>query len=152
MQELNRAKPVAEVETMAIELPMPSAEIVPVEQASPEEAQQIERLIGDLDMSDTQSIISFGSAAQSELQAISSAMLDGVRNKDVGPAGKSLRDIVLNIRGFDVDELDPTKSPASLPGFSARPAPSPISSPNMRACAARLMPSRMNCWPMKACC
>lgn len=87
MQELNRAKPVAEVETMAIELPMPSAEIVPVEQASPEEAQQIERLIGDLDMSDTQSIISFGSAAQSELQAISSAMLDGVRNKDVGPAG-----------------------------------------------------------------
>lgn len=67
-------------------------------------------------MSDTQSIISFGSAAQSELQAISSAMLDGVRNKDVGPAGKSLRDIVLNIRGFDVDELDPNKKP----GFFAR--------------------------------
>jgi uncharacterized protein YaaN involved in tellurite resistance len=36
-------------------------------------------------------------------------MLDGVRNKDVGPAGASLRDIVGTIRGFSVEELDPTR-------------------------------------------
>ncbi len=33
-------------------------------------------------------------------------MLQGVRNKDVGPAGDSLRDIVITIRGFSVSEMD----------------------------------------------
>jgi uncharacterized protein YaaN involved in tellurite resistance len=33
-------------------------------------------------------------------------MLQGVRNKDVGPAGDSLRGIVTTIRGFSVSELD----------------------------------------------
>jgi len=40
------------------------------------------------------------------LQEISQSMLQGVRNKDVGPAGGSLRDIVTTIRGFSVSELD----------------------------------------------
>jgi len=57
-------------------------------------------------MTDTNSIVSFGSAAQAELQEISQAMLQDVRNKDVGPAGDSLRDIVSTIRGFSNEELD----------------------------------------------
>jgi len=40
------------------------------------------------------------------LQEISQAMLADVRNKDVGPAGDSLRNIVSTIRGFSVSELD----------------------------------------------
>jgi uncharacterized protein YaaN involved in tellurite resistance len=36
-------------------------------------------------------------------------MLTGVRNKDVGPAGNSLRDMVTSLRGFSVDELDPER-------------------------------------------
>ena len=50
--------------------------------------------------------MSFGSAAQAELQEISQSMLADVRNKDVGPAGDSLRNIVTTIRGFSVSELD----------------------------------------------
>ena len=60
-------------------------------------------------MTNTQSIIRFGSAAQAELQAISQEMLAGVRNKDVGPAGNSLREMVTSLRGFTVDELDPNR-------------------------------------------
>jgi len=71
-------------------------------------AEAIAKAIAEIDMHDTNSIVSFGSAAQAELQVISQAMLDGVRNKDVGPAGASLRDIVGTIRGFSVEELDPT--------------------------------------------
>ena len=37
---------------------------------------------------------------------ISQEMLADVRNKDVGPAGDSLREIVTTIRGFSVGELD----------------------------------------------
>ncbi|MEM9579394.1 MAG: toxic anion resistance protein, partial [Pseudomonadota bacterium] len=40
------------------------------------------------------------------LQVISQQMLSDVRNKDVGPAGDSLRSIVTTIRGFSVSELD----------------------------------------------
>ena len=32
-----------------------------------------------------------------------------MKNKDVGPAGDSLREIVGTIRGFSVDELDPNR-------------------------------------------
>ncbi|WP_297771095.1 toxic anion resistance protein [uncultured Roseovarius sp.] len=80
--------------------------IVPLEQADAPASAEITRRMSEIDMGDTQSIVSFGSAAQAELQEISQSMLQGVRNKDVGPAGDSLRGIVTTIRGFSVSELD----------------------------------------------
>lgn len=98
---------VAEVdEVTAVALPEPKAEIVPLETADAPLAAEIEKRIGEIDMTNTTSIVSFGSAAQAELQEISQSMLQDVRNKDLGPAGDSLRDIVTTIRGFSVDELD----------------------------------------------
>ncbi len=90
-------------------LPEPKGDLIVVEQADPEQKAAIEARMAELDMTNTQSIIRFGSAAQSELQEISQEMLAGVRNKDVGPAGNSLRDMVSSIRGFSVDELDPNR-------------------------------------------
>lgn len=93
-------------EVIEIQLLAPTTEIVTYEAADPKTTSEIERRIDEIDMSNTNSIVSFGSAAQSELQEISQAMLADVKNKDVGPAGASLRDIVSTIRGFSVDELD----------------------------------------------
>ncbi|MBP7003220.1 toxic anion resistance protein [Amaricoccus sp.] len=90
-------------------LPEPKGEVAPVEAARPEVKAEIERRKAEIDLGNTQSIIRFGSAAQEELQAISQDMLAGVRNKDIGPAGDSLREIVTSIRGFSVDELDPNR-------------------------------------------
>ncbi|MGX0903563.1 uncharacterized protein YaaN involved in tellurite resistance [Roseovarius sp. MBR-79] len=89
-------------------LPVPSEAnaIVPLEKADAPQSAEITRRMAEIDMGDTQSIVSFGSAAQAELQVISQSMLQGVRNKDVGPAGDSLRGIVTTIRGFSVSELD----------------------------------------------
>jgi uncharacterized protein YaaN involved in tellurite resistance len=89
-------------------LPEPTAAnaIVTLDQADAPQSAEITRRMAEIDMGDTQSIVSFGSAAQAELQEISQAMLQGVRNKDVGPAGDSLRGIVTTIRGFAVSELD----------------------------------------------
>lgn len=70
---------------------------------------EIDRRKAEIDMTNTQSIIRFGTSAQSELQTISQDMLAGVRNKDVGPAGDSLREMVTSLRGFSVDELDPNR-------------------------------------------
>ena len=74
--------------------------------ASDATSEAIRRRMAELDMTDTGSIVSFGSAAQAELQQISQTMLSDVKNKDVGPAGSSLREIVSTIRGFSIEELD----------------------------------------------
>ncbi|MFD1508090.1 toxic anion resistance protein [Lacimonas salitolerans] len=95
-------------EVNAVVLPEPGRadEVVSLEQADPQVGSEIRRRMDEIDMADTNSIVSFGSAAQAELQEISQSMLQGVRNKDVGPAGDSLRGIVTTIRGFSVSELD----------------------------------------------
>jgi uncharacterized protein YaaN involved in tellurite resistance len=96
-------------EINAVVLPDPSADLIPLPQADAPTAEQIRARMAQIDMGDTNSIVSFGSSAQAELQQISQAMLHGVKNKDVGPAGDSLREIVGTIRGFSVDELDPNR-------------------------------------------
>ena len=90
-------------------LPEPSGALVAADTADPATRAEVDRRKAEIDMADTQSIIRFGSAAQAELQAISQEMLAGVRNKDVGPAGNSLREMVTSLRGFAVDELDPNR-------------------------------------------
>ena len=98
---------VAEVEKVtAVVLPEPKGELITLEAADASTGEEIAKRMSELDMQDTNSIVRFGSAAQNELQEISQSMLQGVRNKDVGPAGDSLRNIVSTIRGFSVSELD----------------------------------------------
>ena len=99
----------AEVEEISkAVLPEPAAAnaIITLDQADGAVSKEIKTRMDEIDMSDTNSIVSFGSSAQAELQEISQSMLQGVRNKDVGPAGDSLRNIVTTIRGFSVSELD----------------------------------------------
>ncbi|MCI5095454.1 MAG: toxic anion resistance protein [Rhodobacteraceae bacterium] len=110
MSETTRQKATEAValvdEVTAVVLPEPAAEVQPLEQADAVTSDAIRSRMNELDMGNTNSIIGFGSGAQAELQQISQAMLADVRNKDVGPAGDSLRNIVTTIRGFSVSELD----------------------------------------------
>ena len=101
------AQALAEIENVtAVILPEPAADIVPLTAAPTAVAIEIRSRMDELDLSDTGSIVRFGARAQNELQQISQAMLADVKNKDVGPAGDSLRQIVTTIRGFSVSELD----------------------------------------------
>ena len=81
-----------------------------------QDQNQVAALVKELDLRDSNSIIFFGSKAQEQLTTISDKMLEGVRNKDTGPAGASLNEMVAVLRGFDLDELDPNKKA----GFFAR--------------------------------
>ena len=97
---------VEEVNAVILPEPGEAGAIVSLEEADAPVGAEIRKRMDEIDMGDTNSIVSFGSAAQAELQEISQAMLSDVRNKDVGPAGDSLRGIVTTIRGFSVSELD----------------------------------------------
>ena len=111
-------------------LPEPKGEVAAADMADPAVQAEIAKRKAEIDLTSTQSIIRFGSGAQAELQAISQEMLSGVRSKDVGPAGDSLREMVTSLRGFTVDELDPNRkrswwerlmgSAEPMAGFMAR--------------------------------
>ena len=107
----------------AVVLPEPKGELVVIEELKPNQKKAITVRMNEINMDNTQSIIEFGSKAQSELQAISQEMLAGVRNKDVGPAGDSLREMVTNIRGFSVDELNPNRKQSWWDRILGRVAP-----------------------------
>lgn len=95
-------------------LPAPEANIVPYEAADSEEKQRIEALVAQLDMSSTQSIISFGTDAQRQVTEVSETMLEGVRNKDTGPAGDALNEMMLRVRGLEIDDLKDGKKPGLI--------------------------------------
>ncbi|MGJ0490674.1 toxic anion resistance protein [Methylobacter sp.] len=90
-------------------VPGVTADMVPIAKAPVERQQQIQKLLSEIDVNNTQSIIFFGNKAQEQLTTISDRMLDGVKNKEIGPAGDDLNEMVATIRGFEVDDLDPNK-------------------------------------------
>jgi len=92
-------------------LPDLAHDMVPYEKIDAAERQQIDQLMSEIDLTDSNSVIFFGSKAQQELTSISDNMLEGVRNKDLGSAGRSLNDMVSVLRGFEVADYDPNNQP-----------------------------------------
>jgi uncharacterized protein YaaN involved in tellurite resistance len=114
----------ADVEKMTVVvLPEPPTEMVTLATADKQTSEAITRRMNEIDLTDTNSIVTFGTAAQAGLQQISQDMLSGVRNKDVGPAGDSLRSIVSTIRGFSVAELDPNRKQSWFDKLLGRATP-----------------------------
>jgi len=71
--------------------------------------QVVNELVKKIDLNSSAAIINFGSAAQEEVTNVSSAMLEGVKSKDLGQAGEPLLNMIATIKGFDVAALDPNK-------------------------------------------
>lgn len=111
--------------TDLVETPLadPPASAVILDEASPEQADAIRDRMREIDMSQTSTIIGFGSRAQMDLQQISQAMLADVQNKDLGPAGDGLREMVTTLRGFSVSELDMRRKPSWWERLTGKVAP-----------------------------
>jgi uncharacterized protein YaaN involved in tellurite resistance len=76
----------------------------------PEEQEVLEAAMAEIDVTDRNSVIYFGTAAQEKLDEISNRMLDGVKSQDTGAAGNALNNMVAKIRGFNMDELNPNRT------------------------------------------
>lgn len=101
----------------------PSAELVVLDAASDHDATVINSRMAEIDMSQTSSIIGFGARAQMDLQQISQSMLADVKNKDLGPAGDGLREMVTTLRGFSVSELDTRRKRSWWERLTGKAAP-----------------------------
>ena len=96
--------------------PLPVAEVPSYAVAPPERRAEIEKVMAEIDIDDSNSILFFGTSAQGEVTAVADEMLEGVRNKDTGPAGQALNDMLSTLRGFDTTAWtsageNPSKSP-----------------------------------------
>ncbi len=89
--------------------PVSAGDVIAYGQADPERRTRIEQAMREIDLGDANSILFFGSKAQEKLTVVSDAMLEGVRNKDVGQAGTALSEMLSTLRGFNVADLDPNK-------------------------------------------
>ena len=83
-----------------------SAELVGYDAAPPERRAQIEQVMREIDVTDSRSILFFGSGAQEEVTSMADEILEGVRNKDTGAAGQALNEMVSTLRGFSPGELN----------------------------------------------
>jgi uncharacterized protein YaaN involved in tellurite resistance len=97
--------------------------VVPYASAPPERRAEIQQVISELDIDDSNSILTFGTAAQEEVTSVADDMLDGVRNKDTGAAGQALNDMVTTLRGFSVQEVDPHRKRGILGRLFGRARP-----------------------------
>jgi uncharacterized protein YaaN involved in tellurite resistance len=95
---------------------------VPLLELEPERKALVQQLVAEIDLKDRNSLLFFGSNIQQELTQVSDSMLEGVRNKDAGPASSSLNEVVTTLRGFGAEDL------ARKPGFFDRllGAPKPV--------------------------
>jgi uncharacterized protein YaaN involved in tellurite resistance len=105
----------AEVQ-LAPTAPLPAADVTSYAAATPERRIEIDQAIKEIQIDDSNSILFFGTAAQGDVTAVADEMLEGVRNKDTGPAGQALSEMLSTLRGFDIGALDPNKKP----GFFSR--------------------------------
>ncbi|MCC5985743.1 MAG: toxic anion resistance protein [Rhodobacteraceae bacterium] len=104
-------------------LPAPVEDMPSIDSAEGPKAEAIRARMAEIDITSSGSVIGFGAGAQLELQQISQSMLSDVKNKDLGPAGDSLREMVTTIRGFAVDELDTRRKRSWWERLTGRAAP-----------------------------
>jgi uncharacterized protein YaaN involved in tellurite resistance len=81
---------------------------------TPEERQKVLDIAAQINISDSQNIISYGNLAQSDISKFSDAMLDQIRAKDSGEVGDVLTDLLIKVQDVNIDSLDPKQKGFSL--------------------------------------
>lgn len=71
---------------------------------SAEELAQVDAFAKQIDISNTQQVLTFGSGAQQKMASFSETALEKVRTQDLGEAGELIAGVVSELRSFDVDD------------------------------------------------
>lgn len=76
-----------------------------IDKLSPEYQHQAQELANKIDPTDSQAVITYGSAAQTKLGEFSESMLNHVQANDIGPVGDSLTELMYRLNEANPDEL-----------------------------------------------
>ena len=71
---------------------------------SPEEQAAVLACVDRIDISNSETVLKYGNAAQMKISQFSDKILEDVKTKDTGAISDMLTDLVAELKGFDVDE------------------------------------------------
>ena len=100
------AEPVFEAPAEKKEVP---AEKLDIYRLSPAEQAAVREFAKQIDVTNAEQILNYGSAAQKNVADFSDAALSKVRTKDMGEIGQELSDLVVELQGLDFDEAEEKK-------------------------------------------
>ncbi|MDE8702745.1 toxic anion resistance protein [Adlercreutzia equolifaciens] len=98
--------PVEEVTEAAIietDAPEPAAPSL-ADSLSAEELAQVEAFAEQIDIANSQQVLTFGSGAQKKMASFSETALEKVRTQDLGEAGDLIANVVTELKSFDTDD------------------------------------------------
>ena len=75
-----------------------------MDKLSPAERKAVEDFAKQIDITDTNMVLQYGSASQKNIADFSASTLNTVRTKDMGEIGQQLSDLVVQLKGFDYGE------------------------------------------------
>ncbi|MBR4578707.1 MAG: toxic anion resistance protein [Oscillospiraceae bacterium] len=84
--------------------PAPEPEKLDIERLSPQEQEAVRQFAKQIDVTDTNLVLSYGAAAQKNISDFSGQALGKVRTKDLGEVGDALSDLVVELKGLNEDE------------------------------------------------
>ena len=91
------------------EKPAVEPEKLDIDRLAPEEQAAVREFAKQIDVTDTNLVLSYGSAAQKNIADFSGSALDKVRTKDMGEVGNMLTDLVMELKDLDYDEEENKK-------------------------------------------
>ena len=99
-------EPSAPATPAAPEHEKPAAEPVKLDDSmlSDAEKKAVEEFSKKIDIMDSNMILQYGAAAQKNVASFSESALSSVRTKDLGEVGKSLSELVVELKGFGEEE------------------------------------------------
>lgn len=102
--EVDKTEPQAPVLSMAPSVPaVPTA--VPMDYSlTPAESKMVEDFSKKIDIGDSNMVMQYGAAAQKNIANFSENALNSVKSKDLGEVGEALSSLVVELKGFDVEE------------------------------------------------
>ncbi|MCI8385658.1 MAG: toxic anion resistance protein [Acutalibacter sp.] len=71
---------------------------------SPEEQKMVDDFSQKIDLQNSTMVMQYGSAAQKKIASFSDTALNNVRTKDLGEVGEQISSLVVELKGFDIDE------------------------------------------------
>jgi len=82
---------------------------------SPTDLARVAEIKAAVDISNAQSVLSYGLPAQSRIANFADSLLGDVRNKDAGSGGEALNDLLKKVRELDIDALSGGAGKARIP-------------------------------------
>ena len=101
--EMSFEEPTAEAIAPAKKEEVPP-EKLEFERLSPAEQAAVREFAGQIDVTNSEQILNYGSAAQKNIADFSGAALSKVRTKDLGEIGDELSDLVVELQGLNFEE------------------------------------------------